>query len=513
MPILVDNIATLLPDQDGELAAFLDRYLSLEGMRIFANSGELDELRVISPLEESSQIVLTIAKANWPESPTPQINTLYWPTGATRWASCLLLADDLGKNAIVNSANVDVAGDKYASAVNIVFEEDGYDGVVADGFSMDSQHRVSLKTEMYLLKPRPVAMPSGETKLWVLPLVDERYFWQWKHVGSTKDIEAENWEEFLKEIVSILSPAGAEYIESLPPAYDWKPDLLDKDSLSYANAAILLDAAAMSVGLRVVRNFDGSLNLFSSESGRQTWLSSTSSSRSQIYGIWSQISGGDFTTQSGAASFPESVTVLMPGGNAIIKTQEDLEVSLGFASDTTKLFRVPYLPESYDETERSDLAKQIAKDFFGWRERHGDMSFTGLKPWEMNGFEDYVSIEFGSPGRAGEMYQAQTRVVSLPPNFSISTMLAAGMNTVSGGSGSGSSTCECGTPVEVGTVEIGGVKYAMSYSFPDPLGSNGTIVVTYDEELGSWVSDDYEVDCPEDPEPEEEDGDGEGGEE
>lgn len=72
-----------------------------------------------------------------------------------------------------------------------------------------------------------------------------------------------------------------------------------------------------------------------------------------------------------------------------------------------------------------------------------------------------------------------------------------------GGGGGGNSYCPCSTAVDVGTVEIGGVLYAESYSFQCPV-TGLTIVVTWDEDLGVWISDDYEYDCPEDEPPEEE---------
>lgn len=74
----------------------------------------------------------------------------------------------------------------------------------------------------------------------------------------------------------------------------------------------------------------------------------------------------------------------------------------------------------------------------------------------------------------------------------------------SGGGSGGLATCDCAAPIEVGVVDIDGVKFSEHYMFSDPLGMNGFVTVSYDEELGYWVSDDYEFECDLDPPPEEE---------
>lgn len=128
-----------------------------------------------------------------------------------------------------------------------------------------------ISVAMHMLPPRPISVRELErgqkvgrtvTKediLWVIPLVDIRYFWQFKTTGDLRaglgSVGLLTWEALYDNLATALGirleiekgPSGLPYIN---PAY--KVPNREWFDRQYDNAALMLDAVAHSVGQRIV---------------------------------------------------------------------------------------------------------------------------------------------------------------------------------------------------------------------------------------------------------------------
>lgn len=181
---------TLLYDLDDSLAMFLERFMSLEGGRVFSDAlPSHRELR--HGTQGHASHLMGLPTFNWPPEPAPRINTLRWPSGATRWATFFAICtdDELDK---IRQVVFDDAKKKMKPAQLVVADAafgTQVDGVQTDGktpddnaWTIDSQGRSALSAEMWMLTPKRISAATYDTKtpdrIWVVPLVDVRYFWQ-----------------------------------------------------------------------------------------------------------------------------------------------------------------------------------------------------------------------------------------------------------------------------------------------------------------------------------------------
>ena len=121
---------------------------------------------------------------------TPRINTLYWPTGAARWAVGLFLISGEELDKIITATYTDAKTSQTARRLDIQDLEN---------------EQTRIQTDMFMLQPIAVSPRSADvgarggqsgiaedpegtqatsktSGLWILPLVDERYYWQQKDV-------------------------------------------------------------------------------------------------------------------------------------------------------------------------------------------------------------------------------------------------------------------------------------------------------------------------------------------
>lgn len=384
----------LLPDPDGELAAWLGNYLPVEDLR--AISAPL--IRDTNRTESRGPARVGIARPNYPPPPRPRLNSLYWPTGAGRWAFGLFLAD---------AATVGQLNSSQPATLKISDEERGGG---------------SITPTMHLLPPRPVASPGGEASLYLLPLVDDRYWWQFKSVG---ELEVETWSELFDALSSALG------VSLLPGAVDPDygiPDPAEVNGRSHDNAALLLDAAAHSVGLRVIRPLSGEVILENADEAGAL-LGET------IGLVAGGMSGASFRSRRQ----PEQVSVSFPrwrhyhaecNGERFLHTVTSLAATetAGVSGADRTIHTSAFADFSTDSgtpvnsTDVVNLASKIAADQLAWSDQEFDFTLAGVVPWYPTGFDDHVQWLFGSQRGDGN-YQAQTRVQSVPANFGVDEML------------------------------------------------------------------------------------------
>ena len=177
---------------------------------------------------------------NYPPDPKVGINQLWWPSGATRWARAFFLVDQASKDAIVAAAH---PMDGTTVALDLNIEANG----------------TTLSTKMFLLSPRQVTAADPANAMWLLPLVDERYFWQFTS-WEVSDQPSYSWSGYFDQITLRLPSATVAVLPGVYPADYLVPDEISLKRIS-ENVAVMVDAFAASLGRRVVRDFDGTVQI------------------------------------------------------------------------------------------------------------------------------------------------------------------------------------------------------------------------------------------------------------
>lgn len=171
----------------------------------------------------------------WFLSRPVKLNSFYHPWGASRFGYAFVLADG-----------------KMLPAIS----EQNSGGETLP-FKIDDCLGNSIETDLFMLPPVPLSKIMGavpQLPLWLLPLVDERYFWWNRSANITVTEGTTTWANLHSQIatglgVSIsVDPISADYVfpgAGLAAKYEYLP--------------LLLDWTASSVGQRIVRRLDGSI--------------------------------------------------------------------------------------------------------------------------------------------------------------------------------------------------------------------------------------------------------------
>lgn len=224
-----------------------------------------------------------------PACPKPEINTLVWPTGASRWATGWYLVAEQDLESIRALA---YASDTY-TALTLSLDDGTY----------------QVETSMWMLPPIPLAqIPTGadmtgwtlpETAVWIdagqtvrqnglylMPLVDDRYFWWDKAADITIDEGTTTWATLFAAYGTALGvtieheTVEAAYLTPTRPV-----------GSRYGRLPMDLDAAAWAVGRRVVRALDGTVTLQRPDAAK-------TSQEAQLAIGWSRTAGGLFAMES-----------------------------------------------------------------------------------------------------------------------------------------------------------------------------------------------------------------------
>lgn len=184
-------INTLLQDKDGVVDDMIERY----------HTRSLASICCQNASERVNRGNGTIIY-NYEPLPAPKINQLVIPTGATRWSYCLLLANDEIKNLIYSVSS------RGTVPMNLIFG-------TPVGSTAETAHIISLT--VYILPPKrvsPETLNTSVNNLWIIPVVDGRYWLQYQHSGDLSE--------------NLEVPAG-EYPAPVTPARPLTPDeLLDE---------------------------------------------------------------------------------------------------------------------------------------------------------------------------------------------------------------------------------------------------------------------------------------------
>ena len=347
-----------------------------------------------------------IPVGNYPAPPKPKINSLYWPTGATRWAHGLFLV----RASLVPYLIAACAGGNPAT-LNI-------DAPIAN----NSSYATGVSAAMYMLPPRPTTTIIGSSEtLWLVPLVDARFFWQWQYV---QQYTPASWGAALAAIQG-RSGADTPNIGTAVSGNYGVPSALEF-MREYENCAMLVDAIALTLQRRLVGIPTLTGNQFTPYVTQDPNSAATVAAANLAAG-YAISAGGDFSSQAVAlGDIPSNVVITF--------TDTSLDRVGGWSTAPTtptvtaggeKVFHCSMVRQSGISGAgqlirgfEANLATQVAADYSTWFSLGYDVTYSGIVPWVPNGFDDYVRWEVGVV-RDGRRKRdvAFTRACSMPPNF------------------------------------------------------------------------------------------------
>jgi hypothetical protein len=398
-----------MPDPNGQLKKHVETYLRNV------------HRKPIGPSQASvTQRGTNILYFNHPELPETDINQLVVPTGATRWSSAYLLATDSQKAAIYAEAGLGPLILNYRSEVS----SHRYN---ASGSFVSSDDRPRVLLTMWALPPLPippVIINTRENSLaqgfWLIPIVDERYFWQFQNTGliSEEDftaVESATTSTLLLEYLFSKTTSGTAGFTILDLHADYDDFLPDvQTDNNYEPLAPFLESVAAQLGLTIVPNMTWadhqaptsgkkfalldpakSLALHADNMNGVGTLegSSGSGSTAEDIGVPSLILGDQFQTQPG---------IMAPYRVLVANNDEFIAVtagSAGYTRDTVAETEI-VLRYAWTDTTTAGLALRIATDFYARFAVQFDQTFRGIQQFQPNAFHDVIihRQDIGSEG-------------------------------------------------------------------------------------------------------------------
>tara|TARA_R110000803_G_scaffold23906_6_gene58219 strand:+ start:5877 stop:8456 length:2580 start_codon:yes stop_codon:yes gene_type:complete len=246
----------ILIDEGGLMASFLNDHPLMQVFVDLVSSSGIPNARIGSRNGRGQYVGLSMPK--WPEMPDLGVNEMYWPTGASRFAiGCFL----------VSGASI------------------------PDSLPLQNTVLLNLQTghqkrgQFYPIWKKLTSVGGDEESVYLMYLVDERFFWQFYDVGNMDLTEDSSWGDVFQKIASSIGQSIT--TDTIASAY-LKPDVSEVDR-KYENAGAMLDAVSSSVGQRIIRAWDGSVssrgwNAIEGDPGEGT--------QNIADGEWSVISGG-----------------------------------------------------------------------------------------------------------------------------------------------------------------------------------------------------------------------------
>jgi len=431
----------LLHDQDHGAQDFFDQYHPINGMIT-----EIEESlhRTNSRTGGRGDAYVGLPLPNYPKVPPLRVNQLYWPTGAARWARGYFLCDF----------------EVFTTLSLGIDQPREFKAVVSD--------EQSFVAEMYALHPRTVSNTrKSKENLYLVPLVDERYFWQFRNFGTTA---ITTWNALFTSLETQLDIA----ILSTNPGWPTTrvhADYLDPDHLTlnrkYDNAAVILDAVVHSVNQRICRDPSGLIYT-------RDWLNSvlidgsnmTTSAGADDDEDWALVAGQGYLSDP----IPETLQVLFPKATCgaprfehtyylASRTAEDYATnSFSTVQSVSGSIKTIHSAQwaNYNEAETTfknqtaldALADKIATDYYSqFRRPSHDVTWVGIKDWSFTGYDDHALYSFGCEHETPEIgvlkddddgvlvtksygRRYTTRIVSPPGNFGVEQQLTNNVTAV-----------------------------------------------------------------------------------
>jgi len=297
-----------------------------------------------------------------------ELGQLYWPVGARRYAAgfFLVTSENLEKMPKFDvSGNPDNADEFGGIRASVNHPRNGYRSK-----SLYIRTNANEATfDMWMLPPRPLFNSYKKKGLWVLPLVDDRYWW-WYHTAGTFSFKScTTWEDLYKNILGGLGYATQSItVDTIDRKYLF-PNKAFLSSSQETRLPILLDAIGRSTNTKLILKHDSSIHVMNASNSlakmtTRTTLKSTKASGgfgslasfpksnlSRAYDIESEIQTSetglqDVTLRSRDTPglIPSTITFMVNNTPYKLVTTSPLNPIGQFGDDTTNSAS---LPDSY----------------------------------------------------------------------------------------------------------------------------------------------------------------------
>ena len=455
MPMSFCGQPLLMPDDSGTIEKFVRDYLAAEYGRLFswAIPTECRSRPRTAQIRTRENAIAGLGRPNWPAPPPLKLNQLYWPTGASRWGVGLFLIDNAGLTAIGGAATASLGGPLKIRG------------------SLDDNPGTSTFTPtMYALPPRLVSVATDGNPLWLLPLVDVRYFSQTWGLTSAFDLnQSGSWTGLMDLLCEEIAFDGSgaptsvlnQPFTTLPATFH--PDVTELRRWG-DSPGVLLDAVLASVGVRLVVDLNSNARIAkSSDPPGFNVLTNADGSPSQGPRVAGGICTDSTLTNVEVNRAPASVTVnfpiytlgILPYQDNYQPYQIDALVANYFGPtnpDTNlQFFTTAYSDQAgvtgakTNDTDCFNLAFAVAASYYAWLGNSYDFTFAELSTaWNMTGRDDFCLITLASHEKIADDYESTAmdtathgetflyyqegnavtmRVCSLPANFAVAEHL------------------------------------------------------------------------------------------
>ena len=337
-----------------------------------------------------------VSGPNYAPAPNLRFNELYWPTGASRWAEAYFLTT--GEYAGQITSQIASGGSAYLP-VPVVMN---------DG-------EMCMQVEMYALPPRPLSAITLTNPAFVIPMVDERYFWQGLD-GGIDDVVGTTWLTMIRG----LRPASSHTLSfsEISAAY-----AIPETACFTRRSSVpeLIDAACHSVGTRFVRKFDMNYKVEGWTDAR-TVYEANRTVRGEL------LAGDDFSGALPQAVYPSSVDTYFPALNVDCDMEKKSFIPQVRGKNGRAKSITTFAPFADNDTVCQQLATKIGEDYAESLRFRYDLAFCGIQPWEPSAYDDGIIFSFaclGGQKHGAQVYRATTRAWSAPYNFGVEEMYHA----------------------------------------------------------------------------------------
>lgn len=175
-----------------------------------------------------------------------------WPQGAARWAYGYYLCSTFGIDQIRNLAY----GANDGKQMNALTLKMSTPELLSGGEQFQTQVYLLRAIPLFAIQPAVFDSqnpPTFVNGLYLIVVVDARYFWQFKSTPLITITSSTVWTDLLNQTATALGISLN--IDSIDSRYLHPSKML---GLSFENAAIYMDALCSNIGHRFVRKLDGS---------------------------------------------------------------------------------------------------------------------------------------------------------------------------------------------------------------------------------------------------------------
>lgn len=328
--------------------------------------------------------------------PDMQPGKLWWPTGASRFGVYYGVADQ----DTVEAWRDETEGDVEAEVSR-----------TGGTFVMTDRTNETIQRTMYMLPPRPISfyLPGeGKSPLWLVTLVDVRYWWWQYNSGDLLAYPETSWDGLFQLFKDTLEISDEEWSYTTPDDKYLQPGSLIAQASHYP-LPVLMDAAAWSIGCRIVIDFDTELTtgvisvmgIDESKTNREAGIKNKQALAGGRYDMRSTF--GANTWRDAGCILPEKVTVSFSRvdpatGEEVGRTAYSKDTATTDGFEGYSLFGEVVIhdtaettSEDPDDSDLIYLADQLAFDYLSYEaESNVNVTFVGLRYLDPCGLYDAV---------------------------------------------------------------------------------------------------------------------------